>query len=91
MGLLSWIILGLIVGLIASGLMREWGYGPIGDVVVGILGAFLGGWLATEFLGIDPTGLSFTSIAIGMVGAVVLIFVSRRLMPARRAPLLRYR
>ncbi len=84
MTILTWIILGLIVGFIASRLMGAGGYGLIGDVVVGILGAVIGGWLATQFLGIDVTGVNLTSIAIGVVGAVILIIVFRALTPGRR-------
>lgn len=85
MSILAWIILGLIVGFIASRLMGAGGYGLIGDIVVGILGAIIGGWLATQFLGIDVTGVNLTSIAIGVVGAVILIIVFRALTPGRRS------
>ena len=84
MSIPSWIILGLIVGFIASRLMGAGGYGLLGDIIVGILGAWLGGWLATQFLGLDVTGVNVTSIVIGVVGAVILIVVSRALMPRRR-------
>jgi uncharacterized membrane protein YeaQ/YmgE (transglycosylase-associated protein family) len=84
MSILSWIILGLIVGFIASRLMGAGGYGLIGDIVVGIIGALLGGWLASQFLGLDVTGINVTSIIIGVAGAVVLILLYRALMPGRR-------
>jgi uncharacterized membrane protein YeaQ/YmgE (transglycosylase-associated protein family) len=82
--ILVWIVLGLIVGFIASRLMGAGGYGIVGDIVVGILGAIIGGWLAVQFLGIDVTGINLTSIAIGIVGAVILIAVYRALTPSRR-------
>jgi uncharacterized membrane protein YeaQ/YmgE (transglycosylase-associated protein family) len=84
MSILSWIILGLIVGFIASRLMGAGGYGLIGDIVVGIIGALLVGWLASQFLGLDVTGINVTSIIIGVAGAVVLILLYRALMPGRR-------
>jgi uncharacterized membrane protein YeaQ/YmgE (transglycosylase-associated protein family) len=83
--ILVWIILGLIAGFLASVLMGAGGYGLIGDIIVGILGAVIGGWLASMFLGLDVTGLNLTSIAIAVVGAMVLIFVLRGLSPSRRA------
>src|SRR3989304_3226906 len=83
MSILTWIILGLIVGFLASRFMGTGGYGLLGDIVVGIVGAFVGGWLATQFLGIDVTGVNLTSIAIGVVGAVILIVVYRALAPDR--------
>jgi uncharacterized membrane protein YeaQ/YmgE (transglycosylase-associated protein family) len=82
--ILAWIILGLIVGFIASRLMGEGGYGLIGDIVVGILGAVIGGWLAAQVLKIDVTGVDLQSIAIGIVGAIILIAIFRALTPGRR-------
>ena len=90
MSIFTWIVLGLIVGFLASRFMGAGGYGLLGDIVVGILGAIVGGWLATQFLGIDVTGVNLTSIAIGVVGAVILIVVYRALAPSRgrfRSPL----
>ena len=84
MSILTWMILGLIVGFIASRLMGAGGYGLLGDIVVGVLGAFVGGWLAAQFLGLDVTGVNVQSILIGVVGAVILIVVYRALMPRRR-------
>jgi uncharacterized membrane protein YeaQ/YmgE (transglycosylase-associated protein family) len=81
--ILVWIVLGLIAGFLASVLMGAGGYGLIGDIVVGILGAVVGGWLASRFLGLDVTGLNLTSIAIAVVGAAILIFILRALSPRR--------
>ncbi len=83
MTILTWIILGLIVGFIASRIMGTGGYGLVGDIVVGILGAIVGGWLATPLLGIDVTGLNITSILIGIVGAIILIVIFRAISPRR--------
>ena len=84
MTILAWIILGLIAGWLASLLMGRGGYGLIGDIVVGILGAVVGGWLASQFLGLDVTGLNPTSIAIAVVGAIILIAIFRAFAPGRR-------
>jgi uncharacterized membrane protein YeaQ/YmgE (transglycosylase-associated protein family) len=80
---LTWIIVGLIVGWLASLLMGMGGYGLVGDIVVGILGSIVGGWLATQLLGLDVTGLNPTSIAIAVVGAIILIVVFRVIAPGR--------
>jgi uncharacterized membrane protein YeaQ/YmgE (transglycosylase-associated protein family) len=84
MDLFSTLVVGLIAGWLASRLMGAGGYGLIGDIVVGVLGAFAGGWLAARFLGMDVTGVNVTSIGIALVGAVLLIVVYRALMPGRR-------
>ena len=53
MGILTWIIVGLIAGFLAGQVMRGGGYGVIGDIIVGVLGGLLGGWIGTTFLHID--------------------------------------
>ena len=68
MGLLSWIVLGLIAGLIAEFLMGG-GLGLIGSIILGIIGAVVGGWLASMFGLGDVTGLNIGSIVISVVGA----------------------
>ena len=84
MSILTWLVLGLIVGFIASRLMGAGGYGLLGDIVVGILGAVIGGWLSSWLLGIDVTGLNLTSIVVSIVGAVILIGLVRALSPGGR-------
>ncbi len=75
MDLLTWIIVGLVAGLLASLVMG--GYGLIADIIIGIVGAFVGGWIfrqlgvATPFEGL--AGTIFTAF----IGAVVLLFVLR--------------
>ncbi len=68
---LWWLIIGLIAGFLASRVMRGGGYGLIGDIVVGIIGAFIGGWLA-GLLGLGASGL-IGSIIVAFIGACVLI------------------
>ena len=83
MSIIAWLILGLIGGWVASKLMGSGGYGVIGYMIVGILGALVGGWLTSLLLGIDVTGLNFTSIAISIVGAVIVIAIYRALSGRR--------
>jgi uncharacterized membrane protein YeaQ/YmgE (transglycosylase-associated protein family) len=86
MGILSWIVVGLIAGWLASVVVRGGGYGIIGDIIVGIVGGLLGGWLGNNVfhIGADVTGINFESILVAFVGAVVLIFILR-LFSGRRA------
>ncbi len=71
--ILWWLIVGLIAGFLASRVMRGGGYGLVGDIVVGIIGALLGGWLA-GFLGIGASGLIGT-IIVAFIGACILLAI----------------
>ena len=71
-----WLIVGLVAGFLASRVMRGGGYGLIGDIVVGLIGAFLGGWLA-GVLGIGVGGSSslIVSIVVAFIGACILLAI----------------
>ena len=78
MGILSWIILGLIAGWLAGQVMKGGGYGLIGDIVLGIVGAIIGGFLTGVFLGRDMiSGFNIESVVVALIGAIILIAVSR--------------
>ncbi|HEX2204732.1 MAG TPA: GlsB/YeaQ/YmgE family stress response membrane protein [Longimicrobium sp.] len=84
MDLLTWIIVGLVAGVLASFVMGGIGYGLIGDIIVGIVGAFVGGWLFAQLGATSPfSGLAGT-IFTAFIGAVVLLFVLRLLSRGRR-------
>ncbi len=85
MGLISWIMVGLIAGWIAGMVMKGSGFGVIGDIVLGIIGALLGGFLASAVLNIPNamTGINFTSIITAIVGAIIVVAILR-LLPHRR-------
>jgi len=74
--LLWWLIVGLVAGFFASRVMRGGGYGIIGDIVVGIIGAFIGGWLS-GFLGFGDSYGLVGSIVVAFIGACVLIAIVR--------------
>jgi len=75
MSLLAWIILGLIAGFLASKIVNNTGQGAILDIVLGIVGAVIGGWLFTTFGMVGLTGFNLYSVFVSMVGAVVLLVV----------------
>jgi uncharacterized membrane protein YeaQ/YmgE (transglycosylase-associated protein family) len=79
MGILIWIFVGLVAGVLASLVMGGTGYGIVGDIIIGIVGAFVGGWLFSK-LGVSTpfAGLPGT-IFVAFIGAVVLLFVLRLL------------
>ena len=79
MTILAWLVVGLIAGFFASRVMRGGGYGLIGDIIVGVVGALIGGWLATTLLNMpNPvSGINVTSVIVAFVGAVILIAILR--------------
>lgn len=72
-GLLAWIFLGLLAGWLAGKLSRGRGYGCIADIVLGLLGSVIGGWVFTK-LGIFGGGFFF-SLAAATLGAVILVAI----------------
>jgi len=86
MGILAWIVVGLIAGWLASRVMRGGGYGLIGDIIVGAVGAVIGGFLASTLLKMPNAvnGINVTSILVAFVGAVILLAVLRAISPGRR-------
>lgn len=82
MDLLTWIIVGLVAGVLAA--MLVGGVGLIGDIIVGILGAFVGGWIFAQ-LGVSTpfSGLAGT-IFTAFIGAIVLLFLLHIVMRGRR-------
>src|SRR5256886_17548723 len=77
MGIIAWIIVGLIAGWLAGMLMKGSGYGLIGDLILGLIGALIGGWLFSLILpSAEPSGL-IGSIIVATIGAVVLVAIVR--------------
>ncbi len=78
MNFLLWLLLGAVAGWIASLIMKtNQSQGTLLDIVVGIVGAFLGGWLFQTFGQAGVTGFNFYSLLVAIVGAVVLLFLVR--------------
>jgi uncharacterized membrane protein YeaQ/YmgE (transglycosylase-associated protein family) len=75
MSIISWIVLGLIAGFIGSKLVNKTGEGLILDIVLGIVGAVIGGWLFSLFGMHGVTGLNIYSLIVAIVGAVVFLLV----------------
>jgi uncharacterized membrane protein YeaQ/YmgE (transglycosylase-associated protein family) len=74
-GLLAWLVVGLIAGFLASMVMRG-GYGIVGDVIVGIVGAFLGGLLLDLLVPAASYGF-WGSVVVAFIGACILIAILR--------------
>ena len=83
MGIIAWLVLGLIAGFLASVVMRGGGYGIIGDIIVGIVGALIGGFIFSLFGGTGVTGLNLWSLVVAFVGACILIAILRAISGRR--------
>jgi uncharacterized membrane protein YeaQ/YmgE (transglycosylase-associated protein family) len=75
MSLIAWIVLGLIAGFIASKLVNKSGEGMFMDILLGVVGAVVGGWLFRTFGMPGVTGLNIYSILVAVVGAAVFLIV----------------
>ena len=83
MPILTWIIVGLVAGVLASLVMGGSGYGLIGDIIIGIIGAFVGGWLFRALGTSSPFSGLGGVIFVAFIGAVVLLFLLRLIRGAR--------
>lgn len=81
MGILAWILVGLIAGWLAGLVVKGRGHGVAGDIIIGIIGALVGGFLASALFGVDDplSGFNLATIVVAFLGAVVLIAILRAL------------
>jgi uncharacterized membrane protein YeaQ/YmgE (transglycosylase-associated protein family) len=77
MGIISWIILGLIAGFIGSKIVNKSGEGLILDIVLGVVGAIVGGYLFSLTGSVGVTGLNLWSLLVAVIGAVIVLLVYR--------------
>jgi uncharacterized membrane protein YeaQ/YmgE (transglycosylase-associated protein family) len=84
MGIVAWIVVGLIAGWATGKLMRGAGYGAIMDIVIGIVGALVGGFIMRS-LGFAGQGGMIYTILVAIGGAVLLTWIIRLVMGRRSA------
>lgn len=83
MSILTWIVFGLIVGVLANFIdPRPAKGGIIGSIVLGIVGAIVGGFLGNAFFGIGVSGFNFSSFIVAVAGALLMLYVGRMLSRA---------
>ena len=75
MSIIAWIVLGLIAGFIASKIVNKSGEGVLLDILLGVVGAIVGGWLFNAFGMAGVSGLNIYSLLVAVIGAVVFLVV----------------
>lgn len=75
MSIIAWIVLGLIAGFIASKIVNRHGAGLIDDILIGIVGAILGGFVFRYFGKAGVTGLDLSSIVVAVIGSIILLLI----------------
>ena len=81
--IVAWIILGLISGFIASKIVNKTGEGVLLDIVLGIVGAVVGGWLFATFGMAGVSGVNLYSMLVAIVGAVLVLFLYHAIIGRR--------
>jgi uncharacterized membrane protein YeaQ/YmgE (transglycosylase-associated protein family) len=83
MGIVAWLVLGLIAGFIASKIVNHTGSGVIMDIVLGVVGAMVGGFLFSFFGAAGVTGFNIYSAVVAIIGAVVVLWLYYALVGRR--------
>lgn len=73
MSIIAWIILGLIAGFVGSKIVNKRGEGLLRDILLGVIGAVVGGWLFHAFGAAGVTGLNLYSLLVAVIGAIVVL------------------
>ena len=73
MSFIAWIVLGLIAGFVGSKIVNKRGEGLLRDILLGVIGAVVGGWLFHAFGAAGVTGLNLYSLLVAVIGAIVVL------------------
>lgn len=84
MSILAWIVLGLVAGFLGSKIVKKRGQGVVRDVVLGILGALVGGFLFNLIGAVGITGLNLWSMLVAVTGSIVVLSIYRAVAASRR-------
>jgi uncharacterized membrane protein YeaQ/YmgE (transglycosylase-associated protein family) len=85
MSIIGWIVLGLIAGFIASKIVNRAGEGFLMDIVLGIVGAVVGGFIFEQFGAAGITGFNLYSMIVAIVGAIILLVIYHAIFNRRSA------
>jgi uncharacterized membrane protein YeaQ/YmgE (transglycosylase-associated protein family) len=83
LSIIGWIILGLIAGFIASKIVNKQGSGIIVDILLGVVGAIVGGFLFTQLGAVGVTGFNLWSMIVAIVGAIVILLLYHAILGRR--------
>ena len=84
MSIIGWIVLGLIAGFIASKIVNKQGEGVILDIILGIIGAIVGGFLFVQFGAVGVTGFNLYSMLVAIAGALMVLLIYHAIFGRRR-------
>ena len=84
MSIIAWIVLGLIAGFIASKIVNKQGSGIIVDIILGIVGAIVGGFIFTQFGAAPVMGFNIYSMLVAIIGAIVVLWLYHIIFGRRR-------
>ena len=84
MSILAWLLLGLIAGFIASKIVNKTGEGLFLDIVLGVLGALIGGSLFNTLGGVGVTGFNLWSLFVAVIGAIIVLMIYHAIARRRR-------
>ena len=85
MSIIGWIVLGLIAGFIASKIVNRAGEGFLMDIVLGIVGAVVGGFIFEQFGAAGITGFNIYSMVVAIIGAIILLVIYHAIFSRRSA------
>jgi len=85
MSIIGWIVLGLIAGFIASKIVNRAGEGFIMDIILGIVGAVVGGFIFEQFGAAGVTGFNLYSMIVAIIGAIILLVIYHAIFGRRTA------
>jgi uncharacterized membrane protein YeaQ/YmgE (transglycosylase-associated protein family) len=75
MSIIAWLVLGLIAGFVASKIVNNTGEGTVVDILLGIVGAIVGGWLFNAVGASGVTGLNLYSVLVAIIGASIILIL----------------
>jgi uncharacterized membrane protein YeaQ/YmgE (transglycosylase-associated protein family) len=74
LGIIGWIVIGIVAGWLAEKVMGR-SHGLVTNLIVGVIGALLGGWISGQFLGMDVGGFNIMTLLVAFLGACLLLFL----------------